>query len=713
MLLTVQSSLRLIAVAAFALDSGGLSFGGVVPPQQALGASKPEAAPPASPPATNGQSVKSASTTTESARRPGIGMGLMTVLTPIQGVALDQYCNRVEQEIATAWMVVTLNASPPLPAVNREMSVKFWITPDGHIEDPSVVDSTGIAAMDQSVLKALHDSSPVDPLPTAADSQRIQFQVVFDYHLLAVPGAEPNHLLCESDKPWHITGPPLDALDVVALLANSSDRASSRVLLCSRGINFQPDGGFEKTLGHYQHSMEWVGFVSAMKPKIVVAPSPDRAQAFGALAYDPTLRDHAPNAPDAELFAKALDIAPDSAGLQLVAARRETSKKNYAAAEALYRKVTEIWPDCAEAHLGIATMAVVQRRFTDSVGPAREAVKIAPQDLNAQFILANSLMATLQLKDAVAPFKAAQPLGAQVPIVFLNYAETLLHLGEFADAVEPLQKYLQIKNNDAQAHYCLGVAYRGLGKKDEAIAQFDKAGLLAPTNLLYAFVSSQLKAAPGTVSGPSAETQAKLREGASFTGGVYTNRFFGFSYALPADWHVLDPAACAQFTNTLVATYSKNDPLIQDMTAVGLSTATPLFCAVRDETPDLGAPTAIRVNALDSSNMPEQLHAESSMKLLTAGLNAANKLAGGEGVVPHEIEIDGRKFWVAESDRAIANSALQLFMAATEINGYLVTFDLDAADAGTLSALKKQLESIKFTVTPAADAPATAAPPSN
>jgi len=637
-----------------------------------------------------------------------MGIGLMKVLTPIQGVALDTYCERISRQIATAWMVVTLNASPQLPAANREMSVKFWLTPDGHIEDAAIVDSTGIDAMDNAVLKALHDASPVDPLPAGADSHRVQIQVAFDYHLLADPGAAPNRRLCESDTPSHVTGPPLDQVDVVGLLANGPDLASSRVLLCSRGISFQPDGGFEKTLGHYQHSAEWVGFVSAMKPKSVTAPSPERAQAFGALAYEPTLKDHAPNVPDAEVFAKALGLAPDSAGLQLVAARRESAQKNYAAAETLYRKVTEIWPDCAEAHVGIATMAIVQRRVTDSVGPAREAVKIAPQDQNAQFILASALMANLQLKDAVAPFKAAQPLGAQLPIVFLNYAQTLLHLGEFADALEPLQKYLQIKNNDAFAHYLLGVAYRGLDRKDEAIEQFDKASLLQPTNLLFALVSEQIKNAPGASSGPPPAAQAKLRDGASFTDGVYTNRYFGFDYPVPAGWHVLDAAACRQFTGNLVAANTKQDPISQDVLAVGLSTATPLFCAVRDETPDPTAPTAIRVNALDSSSMPEQLHAESIVKSFATGLNAANKLAGGEEVVPHEIEISGRKFWFAESDRVNANPTLRLIVAATEIKGYVVTFDLDAGDAETLLALKKQLESVKFTAAPASVVPSAA-----
>ena len=702
MFLSVHSALRalaLVVAAALATGAAVVAQAPATPDAPSTKGAAPVAAAPATVPPTAAQPERNLSNAPQMPSRKRIDIAQIAILTPVTGVAMGPYVTRIRRQIYATWLTDTLKQLPSLPAKDRALSVTFWVTPTGNIEDTAVHDSSGVPALDDLLLKALHDASPLDPLPSGADSGRLQFEMTCVYVLLAASNAEVVNDICKNGGPWAPAGPPFDKVDVVALLAGDADLEASRVALCSRGISFKPDADFEQTLGHYQRDAKSVDFVTGLAPKSIVEPSAARVKAYNALESDPNLKDHVPNIPDFIALDQARALAPESGPLALAEARLDLAKKENASAEGALTEAIKLWADSAEAQVRLAMLMMATQRFAAAVAPAREAVRIAPADLTAQAALGTALLATGQFRDAIAPLRAAQPVARAAPVFYRMYAIALLRSGNYADAVSPLTNFIKANDHDAYGHYLLGVAYRELNKKDEAIAEFDKAGLLAPTVPLFAYASSQMHQTAGSDehSGPPAATQAKLRDGATSSGGVYTNKFLGFSYAIPAGWHELDAAACRKFSDSQIETVSKNDPITRDTAGLGMSMAIPLVCAVHGEILDPKSTTSIRLNTIDSSSLPEALHAETIVKVLAAGLDAANRLAGGPGVAPKETTIDGRQFWIVESDRPRAGVSLLSLSAETDINGYVVSFDFNASDAATLGELKKTLDTIKFT----------------
>jgi len=58
-----------------------------------------------------------------------------------------------------------------------------------------------------------------------------------------------------------------------------------------------------------------------------------------------------------------------------------------------------------------------------------------------------------------------------------------------AEAVEPLNQYIEADPEDAEAHFLLGTALRQLGRDDEARTQFSEAARLDPQNQTYQSVA--------------------------------------------------------------------------------------------------------------------------------------------------------------------------------------------------------------------------------
>jgi len=677
MLLSVQSLLRLLAIGSVALFA-----------TSAAAVAQDSAAP-----ATHGADAIFAprSAQDDSSRARGVD-----VLTPIPGIDLSGYAAAQLKKIDSAWHA-TVTRAAPLPQKNRVMSVTFWIKPDGHVEDAVIGDSSGVEAFDRVGLEAVNNASPLDPLPSGVGSRRAQFRITFGFTLEFDANTKARKAFCDNaDRPLTV-GSAFDRLDTLALLAGNIDGEAARGLLCARGINFTPDAGFKETLTHYQRAYHWENLVFALTAKTVIDPPADRVQAYQLLTVNPSLPDHAPNVPDADLLAKALELVPDSGPLNLAVARTEFAAKNFAAAETHAKQAVKVWRESSEAEQVIAGAQLSVGKYSDVLAAAREAVRLAPSSLAAQFVLGSVLVATGQFKEAVALLAVAQRHGSRNPEISHVYGIALLRSGDALGAIEPLQRYLEVKRNDAYAHYLLGVAYRELGRKPEAIEQFDKAGLLSPTSQLFAFVRDRMNESADAAVGLSAATQTKLRAGAAVNGNTYTNPFLGFSYTFPSGWHVLPPAACMNPTTSIFFPEGSSDPVRQDMGLLGESIGTLLLCASRDHEQELKMDSpSIRVMAFDSNAAAETLRADSVVRG-TAKLGEAEVAArGGVMSAPEAVVIGGMNFTKLTMQAGPGTTALREMLAAADLNGYVVMFDLDAIDRVTAAQLTQTLESLKF-----------------
>jgi tetratricopeptide (TPR) repeat protein len=495
-----------------------------------------------------------------------------------------------------------------------------------------------------------------------------------------------------------MVGWAFDRVDTLALLAGNVDTDAARTLLCARGINFTPDAGFKEALLHYQRTMHWENLIFALTAKTIIDPPDPRVKAYQLLEVNPSLPDHAPNVPDADLLAKALKLAPNSGPLNLAVARTEIAAKNYAAAKTHAMQAVIVWRESAEAEEVLAASQLALGNYSDALLSAREAAKLAPSSPNAQFILGAALVGAGQFKEAVAPLATSQRHAAPNPDISRLYGIALLHSGDAFGSIAHLQKYLDANKNDAYAHYLLGVAYREMGRKPEAIEQFDKAGLLSPTSPLFAFVRDRMNKPTGTIVGPPAATQAKLRAGAAVDANTYTNPFLGFSYTFPPGWHVLPAAACMNPTMSIFFPDGSSDPLMRDLGLLGQSVGTLLLCVSRDHKQELQMDSpSIRVTAFDSNAGVETLRASTMLREIAKLEEAPVVIRGGAVSSPDEVTISGRAFTKLAMTVGSGDSSPRQTVAGADLNGYVVLFELDSIDSATAAQLVTTLGSIKFT----------------
>lgn len=287
---------------------------------------------------------------------PNSSVNSVELLTPTAGVDFGQYTTKMSSDLKKHWFAVM--PEPALKGEKGKTVVRFQVQRDGKIEGISLEERSGNDSLDQAAMKAVRDSSPLDPLPSTFKGPYIALRFIFLYNM-STSQASPF----DCDAPMIDTAPlePFDRLDLRAFLAAQTDTSYAVRVTCQRGINFNPDSSFLDALRHDGVSPKLVDGVAKIKPQTIAQPSPDRVSAYGLL--DLALADKRKHQLDSadEDYRRALQLAGDSATLHLAYAMNLSVSKNGSEAEAQARRSLELWSEDAEAHAALAM-------FTSSSG---------------------------------------------------------------------------------------------------------------------------------------------------------------------------------------------------------------------------------------------------------------------------------------------------------------------------------------------------------
>lgn len=115
-----------------------------------------------------------------------------------------------------------------------------------------------------------------------------------------------------------------------------------------------------------------------------------------------------------------------------------------------------------------------------ALGQAREAVGQFPDSSDLQQLLGVTLFKKGLNEEARTAFRRAIELDPSIPQNYYNLALVELSEARYADAVDPLETFLRLDPQNAQAHLFLGRAYHNLNRTLPAIEQFKKALALEP-----------------------------------------------------------------------------------------------------------------------------------------------------------------------------------------------------------------------------------------
>jgi periplasmic protein TonB len=109
----------------------------------------------------------------------GAGQGVLTVGSGDFGERYGWYVSAVRSRISTNWLLSTI--SPNILTAPR-VYLTFDILRDGSIENTQITQSSGIAEVDRSALRAVLASSPLGPLPPDFSGNKVSVNFYFDFH---------------------------------------------------------------------------------------------------------------------------------------------------------------------------------------------------------------------------------------------------------------------------------------------------------------------------------------------------------------------------------------------------------------------------------------------------------------------------------------------------------------------------------------------------
>lgn len=272
--------------------------------------------------------------------------------------------------------------------------------------------------------------------------------------------------------------PPFDKLELFGFFAAGPVHSYSAYIIRQRGTDFTPDKDF---IAYFPLPARQK-MLRDIVPRIAHKPSPERDQAYrlACKAYGAqSNRDFAAANPS---YLEALKLVPNSPTLHLAYAANLLLPLNYSSADEQIRESIKLWPGNAEAHAMLALSMMFQGRHAESELESKEALRIFPGHEPAKFTLAHALIHQQKYKEAIPVVREGM---AEMPSMtmlrkFLGIA--LVETGDNPAGLEQLLLYGKLAPDDAEGHYCLGVALRKAGRLGEAHDEFSQATRLDPTN---------------------------------------------------------------------------------------------------------------------------------------------------------------------------------------------------------------------------------------
>lgn len=213
------------------------------------------------------------------------------------------------------------------------------------------------------------------------------------------------------------------------------------------------------------------------------------------------------------------------------------------AAEEVAKQSLERFPDRAEPHLllakalraqgrydealealaaatgGAATLLTSERiltlgmggRVEEGVAVAREALASEPDSAGLHAALASLLFAAGDAEEGAHATDRALALDPEEPRPLRVRCEFRASVARWAGARDDCARYLEVRPDDAGAHFMLGVAYAGLGEDERAIAAYRRAAKLDERDARPRNNLADLLATQGDLDGALAAAQEAYR----------------------------------------------------------------------------------------------------------------------------------------------------------------------------------------------------------
>jgi Flp pilus assembly protein TadD len=178
-----------------------------------------------------------------------------------------------------------------------------------------------------------------------------------------------------------------------------------------------------------------------------------------------------------EVLAKYPDDAEALTNMGLVAGR----KQQYAQASEFFQRAIKMRPTDAQPHLDLAKAYRLMGLMDQAESELRTALKLSPFDHQVSTELGRLLLQERRLNEAVDQFQAS--LRDEPNVIAYDFlGEINIRRGDLQEAERNFQAALSLDESDSNAHFGIGYLYKSLGRKTEALSQYQSGLRTDPTN---------------------------------------------------------------------------------------------------------------------------------------------------------------------------------------------------------------------------------------
>jgi tetratricopeptide (TPR) repeat protein len=183
----------------------------------------------------------------------------------------------------------------------------------------------------------------------------------------------------------------------------------------------------------------------------------------------------------------------------------------YDSAKSSYEKALSLNPHNPETYLILARLEVIKGDNAKAKEYINKAIAEKSNYAEAVFLLSQIQVAEGNVKDAITSVEATSQLAPNDATVFFQLGLLRYNNKDYSGAVFAFERAVGLVPSYANAKYFLGLSYDRVGKKAEAIKQFEEIQAINPDNQDVASILKNLKAGKSALSNvaPPANTPEK------------------------------------------------------------------------------------------------------------------------------------------------------------------------------------------------------------
>lgn len=163
-------------------------------------------------------------------------------------------------------------------------------------------------------------------------------------------------------------------------------------------------------------------------------------------------------------------------------------------AERFFQKAISLDENAGSALYGLGNLYYTNERFEEAAVVYEKSIRTGLKEADAYFMLGKSLKQSGNSKLALPYYQRATELAHDDLEIRLAYGILLAEMELFEEARKELTLVLEMDNENADAHYNLGVLYAvSTDRKDDALFHLEKAFTLEPEHTQARYIFDMIK----------------------------------------------------------------------------------------------------------------------------------------------------------------------------------------------------------------------------